>query len=77
MHHVALDRARPHDRDLDDEIVELLRLEPRQHRHLRAAFDLKHAERVRALQHAINGGIFFRNRREREESLSVLLPLSK
>ncbi len=22
MHHVALDRARPHDRDLDDEIVE-------------------------------------------------------
>ena len=26
MHHVALDRPRPHDRDLDDEIVEAARL---------------------------------------------------
>jgi len=31
VHHVALDRPRPHDRDLDDEIVKFLRLEPRQH----------------------------------------------
>jgi hypothetical protein len=60
MHHVALDRARPHDRDFDDEIVEFLRLQTRQHRHLRAAFDLKYAERVGALQHAINGGVLFR-----------------
>jgi hypothetical protein len=52
MHHVALDRARPHDRDLDHEIVEFFRLEPRQHRHLGAALDLEHAERVGAAQHA-------------------------
>ncbi len=77
MHHVALDRARPHDRDFDDEIVEFLRFETRQHRHLRAAFDLKHAERIRALQHAINGGIFFGNRREGEEALPVLLLASQ
>jgi hypothetical protein len=44
VHHVALDRARPHDRDLDDEVVEFARFEPRQHRHLGAAFDLEHAE---------------------------------
>ena len=44
MHHVALDRPRPHDRDLDDEIVEALRLQSRQHRHLRAALDLEHAD---------------------------------
>ena len=31
MHHAALDRAGPHDGDLDDEVVEALRLEPRQH----------------------------------------------
>ena len=47
MHHVALDRARPHDRHLDDEIVEFLRLQPRQHGHLRAALDLEDAERIR------------------------------
>ena len=77
MHHVPLDRAWAHNRDFDDEIIELLRLEPRQHRHLRAAFDLKHAERVRALQHAINGGVFFRNRSQREESLPILLLVSE
>ena len=71
MHHVALDRPRPHDRDLDDEIVEFLRLEARQHRHLRAALDLEHAERVGALQHAVDGLFFLRDRREREEAFFV------
>ncbi len=55
MHHVALDRPRPHDRDFDDEIVEALRLQPRQHRHLRAAFDLEHADRIGARQHVVDG----------------------
>src|SRR6266550_7807957 len=73
MHHVALDRARPHDRDFDDEIVEFLRLQTRQHRHLRAAFDLKYAQRVGTLQHAINRGVLFRYRSEGEISLSGLL----
>ena len=53
MHHLALDRAGPHDRDLDHEIVEFLRLQPRQHRHLRAAFDLEHADGVGALDHPV------------------------
>ena len=46
MHHVALDRAGAHDGDLDDEIVEGPRLQPRQHVHLRPALDLEHADRV-------------------------------
>ncbi|MNC88893.1 hypothetical protein D3C83_47650 [compost metagenome] len=36
MHHVALDWSRPDDGDLDDEIVKILRLQARQHGHLRA-----------------------------------------
>ena len=56
MHHVALDRPRPHDRDLDDEIVEAARLQSRQHRHLRAAFDLKHADEIGARQHLVDRG---------------------
>ena len=39
----------PHDRDLDHQVVELARLQARQHRHLRARFDLEHADRVGAL----------------------------
>ena len=58
MHHVALDRAGAHDRHLDDEVVEVRGLQPRQHGHLRAAFHLEHAERVGALQHAVDGGVF-------------------
>ena len=58
MHHVALDRPGPHDRDLDDEIVEFLRLQPRQHRHLRAALDLEHADGVGALDHAVDRVVF-------------------
>ena len=53
MHHVALDRTGPDDRHLDDEIVEGARLEPRQHRHLRAAFDLEGAERVGLADHRV------------------------
>jgi len=44
VHHVALDRPGTHDRDLDDEIVEFLGLQSRQHRHLGAALDLEDAQ---------------------------------
>ena len=44
MHHVALDRPGAHDRHLDHQIVEAARFQTRQHGHLRAAFDLKHAD---------------------------------
>ena len=46
MHHVALDRPRPHDRNFDDKIVEAARLQARQHGHLRTALDLEHADEL-------------------------------
>ena len=58
MHHVALNRSGPNDRDFDDDIVKTFRLHPRQRRHLRAALDLKHADRVGVLHH-------FERRRDR------------
>ncbi len=54
MHHVALDRPRANDRDLDDEIVEIPRLQARQHGHLGAALDLEDADRVGAAQHVVD-----------------------
>jgi hypothetical protein len=54
VNHVTLDRARPHDRDLDHEVIEAARLHARQHAHLRAALDLEGAERVSLLDHGID-----------------------
>ena len=65
MHHVALDGAGPHDRHLDDEIVEASRLQARQHVHLRAALDLEDADGLGPAQHVVDGGILARQRRER------------
>ena len=62
MHHAALDRAGPHDGDLDDEIGEALRLEPRQHRSLGAALDLEAAEGVAVDQQPVDGRIVQRQR---------------
>ena len=72
MHHVALDRAGPDDRDLDDEIVEGPRLDPRQHRHLRAALDLERAERVGLADHRVGARILGRDGREIEVDALVL-----
>ena len=55
MHHAALDRPRPHDRDLDHQVVEAARLQARQHAHLRAALDLEHADRVGLADHVVGG----------------------
>ncbi len=46
MNHIALDRTRPHDGDLDHQIVEFSRAQMRQHVHLRAALDLEHADGI-------------------------------
>ena len=48
MHQIALDRAGPNDGDFDHHVVKAFRLHPRQRGHLRAAFDLEHADRVGA-----------------------------
>jgi hypothetical protein len=61
MDHVSLDRTRPDDGDLDDEIVERPRLHPRQHRHLRAALDLECAERVGLPDHGVGPRVFRRD----------------
>ena len=66
MHHVALDRTRPDDRDFDHDIVKTFRFHPRQRRHLRAAFDLENADRVGLLHHLESRRVIFRDVREIE-----------
>ena len=61
MHHVALDRAGAHDRDLDDDVVERPRFQPRQHRHLRSGFDLKRADRIGLADHRVGVRILRRH----------------
>ena len=66
MHHVALDRSGADDGHLDDEIVEVLRLEPGQHAHLRAGFHLEDAHAVGVLEHRVGVRVLRRNRRNGE-----------
>ena len=49
MHRLSLDRPRPDERDLDGEVVEVLRLRSEEALHLRAALDLERAHGVCAL----------------------------
>ena len=49
VHRLALDRARPHERDLHGEVVDRLRLRAQQALHLGPALDLEGADRVRPL----------------------------
>ena len=53
MNHLPDDRAGPDDRHLDHEVVEVIRLHPRQGRHLGAAFHLEHAHGVGRAQHRV------------------------
>ena len=72
MHHVALNRARPHNGDFDDQIVEVTRLKARQHIHLRAALYLEHANRVGAAEHVVYGRVVSRHGAECERPVVVL-----
>ena len=62
MNHVALDRPRSDDRDLDHQVVEFFGLEPRQHAHLRPALDLEHSDAIGPAQHLVDRRIFGRDR---------------
>ena len=73
MHHVALDRARPHDGDLYDQVVEGARLGAWQHRHLRSALDLEDSKRVGLADHCIGARVLGRDRSEIEADGLVLL----
>ena len=66
MDHVALNRPRPDDRDLHDDVVETRRFQARQHRLLRARFHLEDADRIGALQHLVGRLVVDRDRFERE-----------
>ena len=66
MHHVTLDRPRPDDRDFNHHIVKTCRLHPRQRRHLRAALDLKNADRIGPLHHLVSWPVILRDVREIE-----------
>ena len=66
VHHIPLDRPRPHDRHLDDEVVEAARPEPGQHAHLRPALDLENSHRIGPRDHLVNGRILGGNRGQRE-----------
>ena len=54
MHRAALDRARADQRDLDHQVVEHPRLQPRQGGHLRARLHLEHPDGIGALQHLVH-----------------------
>ena len=61
MHHVALDRTGPNDRDLDHDIVKTFWLHPRERGHLGAALDLKNADRVGVLHHLVGRRVIRRD----------------
>ena len=54
MDHFSDDGAGPDERDLDDEVVKVLGLEPWKGRHLSAALHLEHADGVALLQRLID-----------------------
>ena len=58
MHHAALNGAGPHDGHLNHQVVKTRGLEARQHAHLRAAFNLEHANGVGAADHGVGGRVF-------------------
>ncbi|MNQ46344.1 hypothetical protein D3C85_601570 [compost metagenome] len=64
MNHVPLDRPGADDGDLDHQVVESLRPQARQHRHLRTRFDLEHAYGVGAADHRVGGEVFRRQGRQ-------------
>ena len=66
MHHLPDDRTRANQRHFDDQVVELFGTEARQRRHLRARFDLEHADRVGLAQHLVDRRIVLRQVREIE-----------
>src|SRR5579875_1255772 len=66
MDHLALDRARPDDRDLNDDVVKARGLHAWEHRLLRARFDLEDADRIGALQHLVRRTVVGWDGRERK-----------
>src|SRR4029077_6542333 len=72
MHHAAGDRTWSDDTDLDHKIVKVSWLEPRQHRHLGTAFDLKHPHSIAAADPIEGRCIFHWHGRHRKLDSTVL-----
>ena len=64
MRQVALNRPRTNNRDFDAYIVKATRLHARQRGHLRAALDLKNADRVRLAHHVEGARVVLRQLRQ-------------
>src|SRR3546814_7267964 len=69
MHHIAFERTLPHNRDLNNEVVESLGFQARQHVDLCTAFHLEHADAIALLQHCVDIRLFRRNIGERVVTL--------
>src|SRR6202022_2420707 len=70
-HHLADDWPRPNDGDLNNNVIELLRVIPWQGSHLSSALDFNHADWIRLLQSAV-ALIILRQLRE-VDSVAVML----
>ena len=64
IHHFADDGAGANERHLHDDVVKAFGMQARQAGHLRAAFDLEHADGVGLLQGGVDSGIVGRQVRE-------------
>ena len=58
MDHAPLDRTGSHNGDFHDQVVEAAGQKPRQHAHLRPAFDLKDTDRIGAANHVVDRLVF-------------------
>ena len=74
MHHVALDGTGANDGHFNNQIIKCARAHTRQKIHLRTAFDLKHAKRIRDAEHVVNFRVFLRDRCDR---IMLALPIPK
>ena len=72
MHHAALNGAGAHNRHLDHQIIEFTRQHSGQKIHLRPAFHLKHANRIRPAQHIVNNRVFLWHRFQRQARATLL-----
>lgn len=66
MNHISLNEAGPYDRHFNDELIKHPWLEPGQHGHLGAGFNLEDANSISLADHGVGARIFGRSALERE-----------
>ena len=77
MDHVSLDRPRPHDGDLNNDVIEFPGPKAGKHRHLCPAFDLEGAKRIRFADHIEDRRIVFLKRIRGQVEPEPLVGLQK